>query len=88
MNEVEKGYCVCREGHLLLKEEVTTGRAHSIDIPVRCSRGKPHALVHSHPSGNINPSYQDIMTGKKTGLPICVSVRVNGRGMTRCYKVV
>jgi proteasome lid subunit RPN8/RPN11 len=88
MKDVEHGYCVCTEGPLLLKERGIDGEAHSIDIPVKCTRGKPHALVHSHPSGNINPSHQDLLTGKKTGLPICVSVKLNGGRKTRCYKVV
>ncbi len=89
MKEVEHGYCVCKEGHVLLKETPVDGQAHSIDIPIKCSRGKPHALVHSHPSGNINPSSQDLQTGKRFGIPICVSVRLSdGRGKTRCYKVV
>jgi proteasome lid subunit RPN8/RPN11 len=88
LNENEHGYCVCQEGHLLLKEREIDGQDHSIDIPVKCTRGRPHALVHSHPSGNINLSRQDLITGKKTNLPICVTVRLNGRGKTRCYKVV
>lgn len=88
MKEVEKGYCVCRDGHSLLKERVIDGAAHSIDIPIKCSRGKPHALVHSHPSGNISPSRQDRLTSKKTGLPVCVTVRLGTGRKTRCYKAV
>lgn len=88
MKEIEHGYCVCKDGHLLLKETPIDGQAHSIDIPIKCTRGRPHALVHTHPSGNINPSRQDLETGKKTNLPICVIVRVNGRGRVRCYKAV
>lgn len=87
VGERENGYCVCKDGHTLLKERVIDGRAHSIDIPISCSRGTPAALVHTHPSGNINLSDQDKETGKNTGLPICVTVKDGNIKKTQCYKV-
>jgi proteasome lid subunit RPN8/RPN11 len=82
--DIERGYCVCRDGRLLLKEKTIPGEASSIQIPVKCSRGQPAALVHSHTSGNINPSSQDLQTSKRLGIPVCVRTK---HGI-RCYKAV
>jgi predicted aspartyl protease len=85
LNENEKGYCVCKDGDTLLKEKVVSGEAHSITIPVSCSTGKVAALVHLHPSGNIEASRQDLETSKRLGVPVCVVV--SGQKV-KCYQAV
>jgi hypothetical protein len=81
MPENEKGYLVCRHGKALLRQSTIQGEAHNIDIPVRCSRGTPHALVHTHPS-NPAPSKQDLDTAKRLKVRVCVI----HKGKTTCYK--
>jgi proteasome lid subunit RPN8/RPN11 len=51
-----------------------------------CQSGKVTALVHNHPSGNINPSKKDMETAKQHNVKICVSVNRNGQTETKCYK--
>ena len=51
-----------------------------------CQNGKVRALVHNHPSGNINPSKKDIETAAKHHVAVCVQVTRNGQTETKCYK--
>ena len=51
-----------------------------------CHGGKIVALVHNHPSGNINPSAKDMETARQHHVAICVSVSRGGQIETRCYK--
>jgi DNA repair protein RadC len=52
-----------------------------------CQGGKVTALVHNHPSGNINPSKKDMETAKQHGVKICVTVnKAIGQTQTKCYK--
>ncbi len=84
LNENETGYCVCRDGKILLREKEIGGEAHSINIPAKCSKGVVAALVHTHPGGNPLPSRQDLETAGKLGVPVCVRTKHG----VRCYKVV
>jgi len=52
-----------------------------------CQGGKVTALVHNHPSGNINPSKKDMETAKQHGVKICVTInKANGQNQTKCYQ--
>jgi proteasome lid subunit RPN8/RPN11 len=51
-----------------------------------CHDGKIVALVHNHPSGNINPSVKDMETARKHDVAICVTVHHGGQSQTRCYR--
>lgn len=51
-----------------------------------CKDGKIVALVHSHPSGSINPSKLDMETAEKHHIAMCVQVTRNGQTETRCYR--
>lgn len=82
LSENESGYCVCKDGKTLLKEKTISGKSHSIDIPVACTAGSPAALVHLHPSGNIEASRQDLETSKRLSIPVCV---IAGNE-TKCYQ--
>ena len=47
-----------------------------------CQNGKIVALVHNHPSQNINPSKQDMETAAKHNIKVCV---VTDAGI-KCYR--
>jgi len=51
-----------------------------------CQGGKVTALVHNHPSGNINPSKKDMETARQHDVKICVTVNHDGKTQTKCYK--
>ena len=59
------------------------GREHGYSV---CHGGKVTALVHNHPSGNINPSAKDMETARKHNVAICVTVNHGGQSETRCYR--
>ena len=51
-----------------------------------CQGGRVTALVHNHPSGNINPSKKDMETARQHDVKICVQVNHDGKIQTKCYK--
>jgi proteasome lid subunit RPN8/RPN11 len=51
-----------------------------------CSNGKIIALVHGHPSGNINPSQKDMETAEKHHVTVCVQTHHGGETQTKCYR--
>jgi len=87
MNEM--GFILCRNSRGRVKAgPMQTGDRTSVNVPVRCPAGyRPEALWHTHPSGSLQLSHQDIATGRQHGIPnVCVS---NGRkGTTRCFRVM
>ncbi len=84
MAEVEHGYVVCKGKQGLVKGSQASGQRHSVTIPIKCpKRTSPHALVHSHPSGNPALSSQDRATGKQHSLNVCTVTRRHG---VKCYR--
>lgn len=82
MENKERGYTFCKNGKPRKGLEVT-GDAHSVAIPISCPVGsKPVALVHTHPSGSLQLSPQDIKTMREKGLPVCV----RAGNKIRCYR--
>ena len=52
-----------------------------------CQGGKIVALVHNHPSQNINPSKKDMETAKQHNVKVCVSIKSpDGEQVTKCYR--
>ena len=81
----ETGYCVCKNGKLLIKVNETAGKDHNVDVSMHCPAGKPVALVHTH-NVNPNPSPQDLQTSKDKKITVCIDFK--GQGKVRCYKGV
>ncbi len=84
MSDNEVGYIVCKSGRRLYRGEDNHGKTYSVKIAVKCPGGTvPHALVHTHPSGNITLSSQDKRAARQHNIPhICVrTTRV------KCYRV-
>lgn len=82
--EREVGFVVCKTkkgGHIRGKTAV--GSHDAVTIPVKCPPGsKPVAIHHSHPSGSVQPSSQDIKTAREFNLPVCI----RGGRKIKCYK--
>jgi len=77
----ERGYLVCKQGRVLLRQNDSEGEAHTVSISTKCSHGKPVALVHNH-NVNPDPSPQDIEASKEHRILVCVDFR----GKVKCYK--
>ena len=86
MNEIGFLLCKTRRGRVRAGP-IMIGDRTSVTIPVRCPAGsRPEALWHTHPSGTLRLSGQDIKTGEVNGIPhVCVS---DGRqGSTVCFRM-
>lgn len=78
----ERGYTFCKNGKPTKGIEVT-GDSHSVSVPVGCPAGsKPRAIFHTHPSGSLRPSAQDLKAARRHNLPVCIRA---GRKV-RCYR--
>lgn len=84
MAEHEIGYLICRTGRRLTRTKTVHGNRRSVSLPSKCKQGKPFALHHTHPSGNMNLSDQDISTAKKHKIP---HVCVQHKRKVKCYKI-
>lgn len=82
----EHGRPICQRGHDIKLGPVSHGKAHSVDVRLRCPSGyKVTGITHLHPSGNPRLSKQDVATAHKFGLEhICVKPGTQGR--LRCYR--
>ena len=84
MSKVEHGYPLCQKGKQIVKGPTVLGKAHSVDIPLRCPKGSSLVGVsHHHPSGSLHLSEQDKRTAKEKGLSI---ICVTARNKARCYR--
>lgn len=86
MNEI--GFILCRTRRGRTRAgPICIGDRTSVNVPVKCPAGsRPEALWHTHPSGSLTLSGQDIQTGQNHGIPhVCVSD--GHKGSTKCYKV-
>jgi len=80
----EYGYVVCKNGKLV-KSKTTIGTPTSVSVPVSfsCPAGsKPRAIFHTHPSGSLQPSAQDMKAAQQHNLPICI----RGGKKIKCYR--
>ena len=84
----EIGFLLCKTSRGKVRAgPIMIGDRTSVSIPVGCPAGsRPVALWHTHPSGSLRLSGQDIKTGEVNGIPhVCVS---DGRkGTTRCFRI-
>jgi len=82
-NNNEVGFVVCKNNKYSRGRKVE-GTRNSVSIPISCPAGsKPVALSHTHPSGSLKLSPQDIRTGREKRLPVCVKAR----GVVKCYRI-
>lgn len=84
MSKRETGRMICRhkDGTLAISNKVQ-GTKDSVFIPIQCPKGvKPHAITHTHPSGNPSLSATDKATAIKHNLIICTKT-----DKTRCFRV-
>jgi len=80
--KLERGYTVCSNGKIT-KGKTVIGLPSSVSIPISCPAGsKPAALMHTHPSGSLELSPQDIKTMREKGLPVCV----RAGNKIKCYR--
>lgn len=79
----ERGYTHCRGRGRLARGPQAVGSETSVSISVGCPSGtKPAALFHTH-TRTIKPSAQDMESGRKFNLPVCI--RLGQR--IKCYPV-
>jgi len=82
----ETGYLICKTGRRLHRMPTASGGRSNVSIPVRCSKGRPHALNHVHPSGNLTLSEKDIKAARVHNIPhVCVEDGTRTR--IKCYRV-
>ena len=87
MPDRERGYTYCERRGKPVKGSSATGDSHSVKFPVRCPPGsKARALMHTHPSGSIRPSRQDLRASSQHGRAVCVGSRLAGRMIIKCYR--
>ena len=84
----EFGYAVCKTASGFLRTPTVRGGRDYVDIPVRgvCPGGRPYAINHVHPSGDLRLSDADKSASRKHGIPI-VCVENSQRTRTRCFRV-
>jgi len=86
MNEIGFLLCKTRRG-TVRAGPIQIGDRTSVNVPTGCPVGsRPVALWHTHPSGALRLSGQDIRAGVDNGIPhVCVS---DGRkGSTKCFSM-
>ena len=80
----EEGFTICDKKGKLSRGPVRNGNSNSVRFPVSCPNGgKPRALYHTHPSGDLRPSNADIESSRKFNLPVCIGLP-NGKKV-KCY---
>ena len=83
--ERERGYPVCTDGKKITRGPTVNGDRTSVKIPNSCPSGTRRvALFHTHTSGNIHYSDQDIRAARQTKTPM-VCVKANNK--VKCYRV-
>jgi len=84
----EQGFTLCRlKTGRLVRGPVFEGEPTSLRMPVACPAGAaPVGTYHTHPSGDAEPSQQDMDSTRAAGLRF-VCVGVPEKGTVRCFDV-
>lgn len=80
----EKGFAICRKSNgKLVKGKTAAGDRRSVHISVKCPNGsRLAALHHTHPSGALYPSQQDMQTSARFHVPVCI----RAKGKVKCFQ--